>query len=492
VSGKTVVNSGGTLAVSAGGAGQWANGDIDTALATATFNTGSGFGINVDQGNTFTYASNVTQSISFGKYGDGELLLSGANTYTGGTNIQGGVLSVGSAGNLGASAASNPVTISNGAALRLLGDFDPFDGQRPLILGPGGGAIDTNGHTASTGITVSGTTLIKLGDGQLTLGGLNQQTGTVVKQGILNIINDANLGTIGAPVTLDGGTLKTPTSYSSARPMIVAAGGGTLDTGTQSVSFGNVDGAGNLSKISSGTVAVSHVRVGDLSVNGGTMQIAPNGSADGVSRVNALSIGAGAKLDLTDNKLIVQSGGPGSWTGSGYDGVSGQVASARGDGTWNGTSGITTSSANGKLTTLGVAKAGDVKGIADGDTATFAGQTVHGSDTIVMYTYGGDANLDGKINIDDYGRIDSNVGFNGTVHGWYNGDFNYDGAINIDDYGIIDSNIGIQGPPIPTAGSVVSAASTLAGVTAVPEPASLALFGAAGAGMLLRRRRRGR
>jgi hypothetical protein len=38
------------------------------------------------------------------------------------------------------------------------------------------------------------------------------------------------------------------------------------------------------------------------------------------------------------------------------------------------------------------------------------------------------------------------VGQSGTVFGWYNGDFNFDGKINIDDYGLIDSVIGAQGP----------------------------------------------
>jgi hypothetical protein len=35
--------------------------------------------------------------------------------------------------------------------------------------------------------------------------------------------------------------------------------------------------------------------------------------------------------------------------------------------------------------------------------------------------------------------------------GWINGDFNYDGKINVDDYGIIDFNVGIQGPPLAPA-----------------------------------------
>jgi hypothetical protein len=96
-----------------------------------------------------------------------------------------------------------------------------------------------------------------------------------------------------------------------------------------------------------------------------------------------------------------------------------------------------------------------------------------------MYTYGGDANLDGKIDVDDYGRIDFNVGL-GTA-GWFNGDFNYDGQVNVDDYGIIDFNIGIQGPPIGSAG---------AWVAPVPEPAEGALLLAAGGVATVYRRRR--
>src|SRR6185503_2005656 len=77
---------------------------------------------------------------------------------------------------------------------------------------------------------------------------------------------------------------------------------------------------------------------------------------------------------------------------------------------------------------------------------------------LVKFTYGGDANLDGKINVDDYGRIDFNVNLGTT--GWYNGDFNYDGKINVDDYGIIDFNVGIQGPPLGTAPASETAAAT--------------------------------
>ena len=74
--------------------------------------------------------------------------------------------------------------------------------------------------------------------------------------------------------------------------------------------------------------------------------------------------------------------------------------------------------------------------------------------------------------------------------GWYNGDFNYDGKINVDDYGIIDFNIGIQGAAFPTAGG--ASASSLSGVSAVPEPGSIGLLAAAGSVLATARRRRRR
>jgi hypothetical protein len=107
---------------------------------------------------------------------------------------------------------------------------------------------------------------------------------------------------------------------------------------------------------------------------------------------------------------------------------------------------------------------------------------VSGSDALVMYTYGGDANLDGRINVDDYGHIDTSIPLG--LSGWYNGDFNYDGKINVDDYGIIDFNLGIQGPPF-------SSATPYVAVISVPEPAADECVFAA-VGLLSTRLRRSR
>src|SRR6185369_7855522 len=100
-------------------------------------------------------------------------------------------------------------------------------------------------------------------------------------------------------------------------------------------------------------------------------------------------------------------------------------------------------------------------------------ETVDDSAVLVRFTYGGDANLDGLINVDDYGRIDLNIPLGST--GWFNGDFNDDGTINVDDYGIIDFNVGIQGPPL---GSTLKAVnSPLTGSPQMANPFGQREFG---------------
>ena len=83
------------------------------------------------------------------------------------------------------------------------------------------------------------------------------------------------------------------------------------------------------------------------------------------------------------------------------------------------------------------------------DTDTWAGQTITGASVLAMYTYVGDANLDGTVTGDDYAGIDFNVGTG--ADGWFNGDFNFDGAVTGDDYAPIDFAVG-QTPQLPMGG----------------------------------------
>jgi GH18 family chitinase len=161
-------------------------------------------------------------------------------------------------------------------------------------------------------------------------------------------------------------------------------------------------------------------------------------------RLASLAIAAGGTLDLKNQSLIVDyaSGGVvspmGTWTGASYAGIAGMIAAGRI------VSSVTPPS--GATMAIGVAEASQALGLSGSQTRLFAGQTADASSVLVKYTYAGDTNLDGRINVDDYGRVDSAVAIGLT--GWLNGDFNYDGKVNVDDYGIIDLNVGVQGPAL--------------------------------------------
>ena len=133
------------------------------------------------------------------------------------------------------------------------------------------------------------------------------------------------------------------------------------------------------------------------------------------------SASAAVTLDLNSKKLVVTNGTLVAWNGTAYSGVTGMIQTGLAGGTWAG-SGIITSQSSAKvggqfLTTLAVDSASDA---GYGGTTTFGGQTVNRANTLVMYTYTGDMNLDGKINGDDYFKIDQ--GYMGSLTGYANGD----------------------------------------------------------------------
>ena len=180
-----------------------------------------------------------------------------------------------------------------------------------------------------------------------------------------------------------------------------------------------------------------------LNVNG-FASLSPSGDKLLVTR----GVGVTGRLDLADNDMIVRSTAPGSWDGTGYGGVTGLIQTGFNTGTWDGNGIVTTRpDAVSGLTTLATANAEQALGIGPADTTLWNGHLVTGSDVLVKYTYGGDANLDGAVTGDDYSVIDFNIAVPNAL-GYYNGDFNYDGIISGDDYSVIDFNIAAQGAPL--------------------------------------------
>ena len=85
-----------------------------------------------------------------------------------------------------------------------------------------------------------------------------------------------------------------------------------------------------------------------------------------------------------------------------------------------------------------------------------------------LYAYGialsdfllGDANHDGLVSADDYASVQANFGHTGTAGGSLLGDANHDGLVSADDYASVQANFG-----------------NTSGMSAVPEPATLAFLG---------------
>jgi hypothetical protein len=295
---------------------------------------------------------------------------------------------------------------------------------------------------------------------------------------------------IAADMSLTVGNLTINSSKTLAKN-----GGGTLTVnGTQSHATGTamfIDGGTlNLNSNAGSTTVANLTLNANAIVNIGAKQnlAAMNVGAKGVTTINAngatvvtsktLTVATGGKLDVTNNRMVVTDGIKGSWSGGKYTDMTGLIQSGKNGGLWNGT-GIVTSMLDAKnlLTTIGIADA-DESGFAG---KTFGGQSVATGDVLVMYTYLGDANLDGAVNADDYALIDTFSQVAGAS-GYYRGDFNYDGSINADDYALIDLNI-------QRVGSVAAVGATApASLVAVPEPAAAML--AIGLIPLLRRRRK--
>ncbi len=425
------------------------------------------------------------------------IVLGAANTYTSPTVVSGtaGVASV------SGSLASTNVTVNSGAtlnvsgslasntALTAAGNVNFTSAAQTLASLSGGGSVALNGPTALTvgsgsfvgAITGAGGSLLKNTGLTLTLSGTNTYGGnTIISGGTLSVSAPANLGS-GNGVNMDGGTLLTTAGLNNpTRNISVNATGGTIDSGGFDSTFGVLNnGAGTITKTGAGTLTITrHAGGGVLNITGGAVAVTPTGGlAAGTSKVDSVSISGGGRFDIGDNKIVATAQAVGSWNGSAYTDMTGLVASGYSVNQDFSGSGVVTSQSNAtagnSLTNIGVASNTDL------GLATFGGVSVGANDTLVMYTYGGDANLDGIINGDDYFQIDSATA---SSHGWFNGDFNYDGVINGDDYFVIDSNFAAQGAAIPTGVGVGA-------VAAVPEPMSIALVAISATALLARRRR---
>ncbi|MDP4006071.1 autotransporter domain-containing protein, partial [Methylobacterium sp. NEAU K] len=221
------------------------------------------------------------------KLGGGTLTLTGTNTYSGGTTLAGGILSVARDASLGAGSA--PLTF-DGGILQVTGTGFTAT-PRPITWADGGGGLDiadpANTFTLAQSLSGPGG-LAKLGAGTLALSGTNSYAGpTLVAAGILqasggNAIGDRSAVLVGAGATL--ALADSETVGSLAGQGRVALGSARLTAGGDgsSTTFaGTLDGSGGLTKAGIGTLTLTgaNTYAGGTTIAAGTLQVGAGGTA---------------------------------------------------------------------------------------------------------------------------------------------------------------------------------------------------------------------
>jgi fibronectin-binding autotransporter adhesin len=285
------------------------------------------------------------------KSGAGTVVLSGVNTYAGGTSIDGGTLSISQSSNLGVN--TGGLTINAGTLEITTG----FSTNRIFTFANAASTVQVDAaqtFTVASAITGSGT-LNKTGAGTMVLSGANTYTGaTVIASGVIDVKNPLALGTAAGGTTVNSGAeLDFETNVAVGAETVMLNGNGTAgngalrnisgnnslsgsislgsasmvgsDLGTLSLSggisnggftvtfggsgntieSGSISGSGDLAKSGSGTLTLSgaNTYTGSTTVSGGTVVVA-NGSGDALGATSSILVNWGSTLLLGASNQI--------------------------------------------------------------------------------------------------------------------------------------------------------------------------------------------
>ena len=303
------------------------------------------------------------------KTGVNDVILTAANTYSGGTTISGGRITLGNANGLGVAGA---VTITSGTL-----DLNGRSITLGALSGSSGGTITTGvagsvtlTSTAATDSTFAGAmtngsgtmAVTKQGSGTLTLSGSSSYTGgTTISDGVLALGSANAVGTSGT-ISFGDGTLQfsasNTTDYSS-RFSTAASQAYEIDTNGQNVTFASplTSIGGTLTKSGTGTLTLSgnNSYTGDTRAAAGTLAL---GSVNGVAN-STLDMNASDSGVVAFTVVGTQTYNVGSLKGSRNLAIGGNTLSVGGNGqstTYAGSlsgGGTLTKSGNGTLTLAG-------------------------------------------------------------------------------------------------------------------------------------------
>ncbi len=338
-------------------------------------------------------ALEIDGTVGLTKAGNGTLILSGSNGYSGGTTVSAGTLQIGGSGGTTGNLGAGNVSVSTGATLTFA-------------------RVDTGGYTVSNNISGSGAVTKSGNGGLLFLTGTNSYTGvTTIGAGILNIQNSSALGNTSSVVVSTnagvGGTLELQGGgVTVSAPLSLAGPGDTTGGQSATGALENVSGTNTIS----GTVKLTAATT--ISSDAGTLNIANTTSPTGAtifgsSTAEALTLagsgnGSVAGIITGGTSGVAGSGtltksGSGTWTLGGANSYTGATTIG------GGTLAITGSLASGSAVAVGGINGG-------GATATLSGSgTINGAVT-TSSANGNIGHIAPSIN------ISGNFGVAGTLH----------------------------------------------------------------------------
>jgi len=262
-------------------------GDIALGSDPATIRVGDGTkaGANYDA----TIASRLTGTAKLVKADLGTLVLTGNNSYSGGTSVEGGALQLGDGGTSGS--ITGPVALAGGTSL-------VANRSDSLTLG---GPISGDGKVVQAG---TGTTMLR--------GANSYKGGTEINAGILNVAAAANLGDATSHVTMNGGTLQAGGSFEAAHGITLAAADNIIDTQAFNTTItGAIDGPGALHKTGTGRLilAGAETYAGRSIISQGGLALTGAGDISASSGVTADDTFDIAGIDAAGTSIKTLSGG---------------------------------------------------------------------------------------------------------------------------------------------------------------------------------------
>jgi len=284
--------------------------------------------ITASTGNT-TISSVLAGTTGMTKAGSGQLTLSGNNTYTGTTTINGGTLVLNRNG--GTLANTSDVDVAGRSTLQL----NYGDTVRNVTLTDGtingstltASSVELNSGTVNAALGGTGIAVTKTTSGTVTLTAENTFSGTVlVNGGKLVLAHEAYPGALsndGVSVNVNGGTLGL-TYNETVNGFTLTSGSVTNESATAArltsntrfdLRSGTIDpylnGTNGLTKSTSGTVTLNgaNTYTGTTLVNGGTLRIGSTGSLVAGSDVTVASGAMLSNAGTVASSVTIKSGG---------------------------------------------------------------------------------------------------------------------------------------------------------------------------------------